>query len=358
MKIASRRLSASVAMTVSGIMGRKTPTLSPARTPCATSMRAARSTALRQLPFVSVRSDPSSPSQTTASPPGSAAARGSIAAAAWLNAPPPHHVAHSGPRERSTVPVGRTCQSSSRSSTAADQNHAGSSTALAWSASRSARLSRGAGRPAASRRGAPASAARRRRARPGRRSVCGRPSSGEHNAAGGWAGTLASMNVLRCNPVSEGSKRSQGCDGGVFCNEGTASNRVRGSRDTAMKPVTVQVITYAPTIFLHCQHCEVAFQEMGLGERLRRQEAAESLPDDLALDFQVLSDWVHSVLQRYGGRVRFRSSTRCPSRRRSPRSAIASRAIRRSSSTARRAVRRLLGARSGDRARVAMADRP
>lgn len=71
-----------------------------------------------------------------------------------------------------------------------------------------------------------------------------------------------------------------------------------------MKPVTVQVITYAPTIFLHCQHCEVAFQEMGLGERLRRQEAAESLPDDLALDFQVLSDWVHNVLQRYGGRVR------------------------------------------------------
>jgi hypothetical protein len=71
-----------------------------------------------------------------------------------------------------------------------------------------------------------------------------------------------------------------------------------------MKPVTVQVITYAPTIFYHCQHCEVAFQEMGLGERLRRQEAAESLPDDLALDFQALSDWVHSVLQRYGGRVR------------------------------------------------------
>jgi hypothetical protein len=71
-----------------------------------------------------------------------------------------------------------------------------------------------------------------------------------------------------------------------------------------MKPVTVQVITYAPTIFYHCQHCEVAFQEMGLGERLRRQEAAESLPNDLALDFQALSDWVHSLLQRYGGRVR------------------------------------------------------
>ncbi|MGH2488650.1 MAG: hypothetical protein ACRDFR_03405, partial [Candidatus Limnocylindria bacterium] len=53
------------------------------------------------------------------------------------------------------------------------------------------------------------------------------------------------------------------------------------------KPVTVQVITYAPTVFYHCQHCELTFQEMGLGERLRRQEAAESLPDDLAQEFQV-----------------------------------------------------------------------
>jgi hypothetical protein len=73
-----------------------------------------------------------------------------------------------------------------------------------------------------------------------------------------------------------------------------------------MKPVTVQVITYAPTIFYHCQHCEVTFQEMGIGERLRREEAAESLPDDLARDFQALSDWVHALLERYGPRVQVR----------------------------------------------------
>jgi hypothetical protein len=72
------------------------------------------------------------------------------------------------------------------------------------------------------------------------------------------------------------------------------------------KPVTVQVITYAPTVFYHCQHCELTFQEMGLGERLRRQEAAESLPDDLAQEFQVLSDWVHTLLQRFGPRIRVR----------------------------------------------------
>ena len=71
-----------------------------------------------------------------------------------------------------------------------------------------------------------------------------------------------------------------------------------------MKPVSVEIITYAPTVFTHCQHCELAFGEVGIGERLRRQEAAEALPDDLAGDFQALSDWVHTLLERHGRHVR------------------------------------------------------
>jgi hypothetical protein len=43
---------------------------------------------------------------------------------------------------------------------------------------------------------------------------------------------------------------------------------------------------------------------MGIGDRLRRREAAEALPDDLAREFQVVSDWVHDLLARHGGRVR------------------------------------------------------
>jgi len=65
-------------------------------------------------------------------------------------------------------------------------------------------------------------------------------------------------------------------------------------------PISVQIITYAPTIFYHCQHCELTFQEMGIGERLRRREAAEALPEDLALEFQAVSDWVHRLLGRHG----------------------------------------------------------
>lgn len=68
-------------------------------------------------------------------------------------------------------------------------------------------------------------------------------------------------------------------------------------------PVTVTIITYAPTTFYHCQHCELTFEEVGLGERLHRQEAAQSLPEDMAREFAQLSDWVRQLIRRHGPRV-------------------------------------------------------
>jgi hypothetical protein len=67
-----------------------------------------------------------------------------------------------------------------------------------------------------------------------------------------------------------------------------------------MQPVNVTVIAYAPTIFRHCQHCEVAFEGIGLGERIHRDEAKDALPPDLIADFQRVSDWVHALLRRHG----------------------------------------------------------
>jgi hypothetical protein len=70
-----------------------------------------------------------------------------------------------------------------------------------------------------------------------------------------------------------------------------------------VKPVNVTVITYAPTVFRHCQHCEVAFNEVGLGERIHRAEARDALPADLAEEFQRVSDWVHGLIERHGSRL-------------------------------------------------------
>jgi hypothetical protein len=70
-----------------------------------------------------------------------------------------------------------------------------------------------------------------------------------------------------------------------------------------MPPLSVKVIAYAPTIFRHCQHCEVAFEGLGLGERMHRAEARDALPADLAEEFQRISDWVHALIERHGPRL-------------------------------------------------------
>jgi putative heme degradation protein len=70
-----------------------------------------------------------------------------------------------------------------------------------------------------------------------------------------------------------------------------------------MQPLRVQVVAYAPTVFRHCQHCEVAFAGVGLAERMHRNEARDALPDDLIADFQRVSDWVHELLNRHGPKV-------------------------------------------------------
>jgi hypothetical protein len=70
-----------------------------------------------------------------------------------------------------------------------------------------------------------------------------------------------------------------------------------------MQPVSVKIVTYAPTAFRHCQHCELAFEGMGIGQRVQRESASSSLPDDLAREYQDVSDWVHRLLERYPGQL-------------------------------------------------------
>lgn len=76
-----------------------------------------------------------------------------------------------------------------------------------------------------------------------------------------------------------------------------------GTEMAPLRPVTVQVIAYAPTVFRHCQHCEVAFAGLGFAEKMHAREAADALPEDLLREFQQVSDWVHSLLERHGDRV-------------------------------------------------------
>lgn len=70
-----------------------------------------------------------------------------------------------------------------------------------------------------------------------------------------------------------------------------------------LKPLLVEVIAYAPTAFFHCQHCEVTFHEMGIGQRVQEEQVAVALPEDLRQDYQNVSDWVRYVVNKYCGQV-------------------------------------------------------
>jgi hypothetical protein len=81
------------------------------------------------------------------------------------------------------------------------------------------------------------------------------------------------------------------------------SGRRAGGWNGGRRPVRVDVLTYAPTVFTHCQHCEVAFGQAGIGERLHREQARDSLPQELRSEFAAVADWVHGLVGRHGPRI-------------------------------------------------------
>jgi hypothetical protein len=70
--------------------------------------------------------------------------------------------------------------------------------------------------------------------------------------------------------------------------------------------VHVDVLTYAPTVFTHCQHCEVAFGQAGIGDRIHREQARESLPQDLRSEFAAVAEWAHGLVVRHGSQIDIR----------------------------------------------------
>lgn len=68
-------------------------------------------------------------------------------------------------------------------------------------------------------------------------------------------------------------------------------------------PLLVEIIAYAPTAYYHCTHCEVAWREMGMDNRIHEEQTQSSLPDDLEQDYQRISDWVRQIFRRHSDQV-------------------------------------------------------
>jgi hypothetical protein len=73
-----------------------------------------------------------------------------------------------------------------------------------------------------------------------------------------------------------------------------------------VQPLVVEIITYAPTEFFHCLHCEVVFQQVGIGQKIHAEQRAASFPDDLKREFAELSAWVERTAERHPDRIQFK----------------------------------------------------
>jgi hypothetical protein len=73
-----------------------------------------------------------------------------------------------------------------------------------------------------------------------------------------------------------------------------------------MARVEVEILTYAPTEFFHCQHCEVVWDSVGFGQRIRAEQRSAALPADLQAEFTAIADWAGAAHERYGDRLQIK----------------------------------------------------
>jgi hypothetical protein len=72
------------------------------------------------------------------------------------------------------------------------------------------------------------------------------------------------------------------------------------------KPITVEVLAYAPTAFFHCKHCELVWQQTGASAKYHQEQLDSAFPEDLMQQYQQLSDWVRQMADTYGDRLQFK----------------------------------------------------
>ncbi len=69
------------------------------------------------------------------------------------------------------------------------------------------------------------------------------------------------------------------------------------------EPLLVEILAYAPTAFYHCTHCEVAWREMGASNRIHEEQVESSLPEDMAKEYETVSDWVQRIFKTHCDRI-------------------------------------------------------
>lgn len=70
-----------------------------------------------------------------------------------------------------------------------------------------------------------------------------------------------------------------------------------------MGSVRLEILAYAPTEFYHCQHCELVWDSVGFGKRIRAEQRSQALPSDLTAEYAAIAGWVGDAHARYGNQL-------------------------------------------------------
>jgi len=70
-----------------------------------------------------------------------------------------------------------------------------------------------------------------------------------------------------------------------------------------MKPLTVEILAYAPTAYFHCQTCEFVWHQAAVGQKAHSEQMANNLPHDVMDDYRRLSDWIIALVRKHGERL-------------------------------------------------------
>ena len=68
-------------------------------------------------------------------------------------------------------------------------------------------------------------------------------------------------------------------------------------------PIKVEILTYAPTAFFHCQGCEVLWSEVGFSRGVREEQLRNGLPPELLEEYVKVSDWAKHLVATHGERI-------------------------------------------------------
>jgi hypothetical protein len=71
-------------------------------------------------------------------------------------------------------------------------------------------------------------------------------------------------------------------------------------------PLQVDIIVHAPTVFLHCRHCELVWRQVGFGRGVRADQLRSGLPEDMLREYAQVSEWAGRLLATHGERIAVR----------------------------------------------------